>query len=421
MSESIERAVETIRGGGMVVVVDDEGRENEGDLVVAAERVTPEAITVLARRASGLICLALAGPQLDRLGVPMMVPSGRRRDAFGTAYTVTIEAAHGVTTGISAADRARTIRVASDPSSRPEAITIPGHIQPLRARDGGVLARPGHTEAAVDLARLAGLWPAGVICEMMDDDGTMMRLPRLREFARVHGLPLLTIADLITYRRETDCVVERIAASQLPTARGEFTIIAYLDRTGGQEHLALVMGEVADGRPPLVRVHSECLTGEVFGSQRCDCGAQLDLALSQIAGARRGILLYLRQEGRGIGLGNKLRAYALQDQGLDTVEANERLGFSPDPRNYQAAAAMLRQLGVHSIRLLTNNPRKLDSLVACGIEVVERVPLEAPVTPENQRYLHTKRQKLGHLLSGVAGAEHPPHPAISLIAGQYGP
>lgn len=399
--DSVDVAIEGIRRGRMVVVVDDESRENEGDLIIAAEWITPEAVTFMARRASGLICLALTGEQLDRLGIPMMVPPATSGDRFRTAYTITIEAADGVTTGISAADRARTIRAASNPASRPDAITMPGHIQPLRARDGGVLARPGHTEAAVDLARLAGLWPAGVICEIMDDDGTMMRLPRLREFARAHSLPLISIADLIAYRRCAEREVERVATSRVPTAWGEFEVIAYRSRADGRDHLALVMGLINDGDPVLTRIHSECLTGDVLGSRRCDCGAQLDQAMTMIARAGRGVLLYLRQEGRGIGLANKLRAYALQDQGLDTVEANECLGFPPDAREYGVAAAMLQDLSVRAVRLLTNNPVKLSALRERGIAVVERLPIETPVTAENQRYLETKRQKLGHLLDGI--------------------
>ncbi|MGB0388931.1 MAG: bifunctional 3,4-dihydroxy-2-butanone-4-phosphate synthase/GTP cyclohydrolase II [Ardenticatenaceae bacterium] len=418
---SIEQAIERIRAGGMVVVVDDEDRENEGDLIMAAQHVTPKAITFMARQACGLICLALTGQQLDQLRVPLMVPDEASGDSFKTAFTITIEAASGVTTGISAADRARTVLLASNPDSSPKVITTPGHIFPLRARPGGVLERPGHTEAAVELASLAGLWPAGVICEIMDEDGTMMRLPRLREFAQIHDLPLISIADLITYRQSlssdrttldvpascsslpfsynsAEPIIEQVASTRLPTERGEWHVVAYRNHLDGLEHLAFVMGEVDNGASVLVRAHSECLTGDVFGSKRCDCGEQLDRAMGQIAQEGRGVLLYLRQEGRGIGLVNKLRAYALQDVGLDTVEANQHLGLPADSRDYQVAAEMLQALGVQSVRLLTNNPRKVTGLNEWGLDVVERVPIEIPANTENLHYLETKQHKLGHLL-----------------------
>ncbi len=416
---SIEQAIEVIRAGGMIVVVDDENRENEGDLVMAAQKATPEAITFMARQGCGLICLPLTEEQLDHLGVPLMVDDDANGDSFKTAFTVSIEATEGVTTGISAADRAKTILDASNPNSSPTAITTPGHIFPLRAQPGGVLRRPGHTEASVDLARLAGLWPAGVICEIMDEDGTMMRLPRLREFARLHDLLIISIEDLIAYRKVHDVtpitsineaelittpsqrLIEQVASTRLPTQSGIWHVIVYSTPSDKREHLALVMGKVDDGSPVLVRAHSECLTGDVFGSQRCDCGPQLAYAMQQIEKEGRGILLYLRQEGRGIGLTSKLQAYALQDLGLDTVEANQHLGFPADGRSYQVAAEMLKASGVQNIRLLTNNPRKVAGLAECGIEIVERLPIEVEASTENLRYLQTKQHKLGHILSGL--------------------
>jgi 3,4-dihydroxy 2-butanone 4-phosphate synthase / GTP cyclohydrolase II len=411
---NIEQALEQFQMGGMVVVVDDEARENEGDLIVAAEKVTPEAIAFMARQGCGLVCLALTGTQLDRLGIPLMVPAGRSGDAWGTAFTVSIEAAADVTTGISAADRARTVWVASNPASAPGDIVMPGHMFPLRACAGGVLERPGHTEAAVELARLAGLWPAGVICEIMADDGTMMRLPDLRVFARQHELPLISIAELVAYQQAnaacgpaleertvaSPCEVEWLATSHLPTPLGIWQLHAFRD-LAGRDQLALVMGEVDGEGSLLTRLHSECLTGDVLGSLRCDCGAQLEEAMRCIAQEGQGVLLYLRQEGRGIGLANKIRAYALQDQGLDTVEANERLGFPVDGRDYSTAAAMLRYLGVNHVRLLTNNPRKQVGLQARGVTVAERVPLETARTVHNHRYLTAKQHKLGHLFTSI--------------------
>jgi 3,4-dihydroxy 2-butanone 4-phosphate synthase / GTP cyclohydrolase II len=411
MTTSIEQALAHFRAGGMLVVVDDESRENEGDLVIAAQKVTPAAVTFMARQGGGLICLAMTGEQLDRLGIPLMVPENQNEESLRTAFTASIEAATGVTTGISAADRARTILVASSPVSSAVDVTTPGHIFPLRARAGGLLERQGHTEAAVDLARLAGLWPAGVICEIMADDGTMMRLPELRRFARDHNLPLVSVAQLLAYRRSLEGVASRtmcaepadhiaiqpVASSKLPTPYGVWNMHAFLD-DAGREHLALVMGQVADDPPVLARLHSECLTGDALGSLRCDCGEQLAEAMRRIGNEGHGLLLYLRQEGRGIGLINKVRAYALQDDGLDTVEANHRLGFPADGRDYTTAAAMLHQLGVRHIRLLTNNPHKVEALERLGISVRNQVPLEVPHGSYNERYLNTKRHKLGHLL-----------------------
>lgn len=390
---TIPEAIEDIRAGRMLVVVDDEERENEGDLVMAAERVTPEAVNFMARHARGLICVPLTADRLEALDIPMMVPVSE--DHHGTAFTVSVD--HRDTrTGISAHERARTIRALVDPATRPHDLRRPGHIFPLRYKPGGVLRRPGHTEAAVDLARLAGLAPAGVICEIMDDDGRMARLPRLLEFAREHGLKVITIADLVKYRRARERLIERVATVTLPTVHGEFTLHAYEDAVKDQTHVALVRGTVNPAEPVLVRVHSECLTGDAFGSLRCDCGSQLERAL-ELIGQDGGVLLYVRQEGRGIGLANKVRAYALQEQGLDTVEANQALGFPPDPRDYGIGAQILFDLGVRKIRLLTNNPRKFASLNGYGLDIVERVPLVVPPNPHNRRYLRTKREKLGHL------------------------
>lgn len=392
---TIEEAIEDIRAGRMVVVVDDEDRENEGDVVAAAEKVTPEIINFMATYARGLICLPIHGQRLDELDLELMV--SENTEAQGTAFTVSVDAAE-VTTGISAYERALTIKKIIDPRTRPQDLRRPGHIFPLRARDGGVLKRAGHTEAAVDLARLAGLYPAGVICEIMNDDGTMARVPQLMEFCRRHGLKIITIADLIKYRRRTEKLIRRIAETNLPTRYGHFRAIAYEDILEKQGHLALVKGTVDDGQPVLVRVHSECLTGDVFGSYRCDCGEQLERALAMIEAEGRGVLLYMRQEGRGIGLLNKIKAYKLQEEGKDTVEANEALGFPADLRDYGIGAQILVDLGIKELRLLTNNPRKIAGLEGYGLRVVERVPLEIKPNGVNQRYLRTKKDKLGHLL-----------------------
>jgi len=395
----IEEALAEIRAGRMVVVVDDEERENEGDLTIAAEKVTPEAINFMAKHGRGLICLAMTEERLDELRIPLMVPENTTK--FQTAFCVSIEARQGTTTGISAADRAATVRAAIDPATRPEDLLRPGHMFPLRAVRGGVLRRAGQTEAAVDLARLAGLYPAGVICEVMNEDGTMARVPQLERFCARHGLKMITIADLIRYRMEHEQLVRRVASPELPTEHGRFVVHAFENDVDGQTHLALVMGEPREDEPVLVRVHSECLTGDVFGSRRCDCGRQLQLAMAAIAREGTGVVLYLRQEGRGIGLVNKLKAYEIQQQGHDTVEANLALGFRPDQREYGLGAQMLFQLGVRKIRLLTNNPRKFVALRGYGLEIVERVPLEVPPTEENRSYLKAKKDKLGHLLRGV--------------------
>lgn len=396
MLASIPEAIEDLREGKFIIIVDDENRENEGDLCIAAEKVTPEAINFMAKHARGLICLAIIGQRLDELRLPLMTYNNT--SLHGTAFAVSVDAKYGVTTGISAHDRAVTIKTILDPKTKPEDLAYPGHMFPLRARDGGVLVRAGHTEAAVDLCRLAGLYPAGVICEIMNEDGSMARMPELEEMASRFGLKIVSVADLIAYRRRHEKLVQKVAEARLPTRYGEFTVMAYKSEVDPDEHLALVKGKIDPEEPVLVRVHSQCTTGDVFGSLRCDCGQQLDLAMKAIEAEGKGVFLYMRQEGRGIGLHNKVRAYALQDQGLDTVEANERLGFPPDLRDYGIGAQILVDLGVRKMRLLTNNPRKVIGLEGYGLEIVETVPLMAPPNPENIRYLETKQKKLGHLL-----------------------
>ena len=396
---TIDAALDAFRAGRMIVVVDDEDRENEGDLTMAASAVTPESINFMVTRGRGLVCLAMTPERLDELEIPLEVSDNSSRRE--TAMCVSIDAKHGSTTGVSAADRALTVRTAISPSSKPGDLARPGHVFPLRARSGGVLVRAGHTEAAVDLARIAGLPPAGVICEVMNDNGTMARVPELTRFAKRHGLLMITIADLIRHRMRTESLVTRVATAELPTDHGPFTIHAFQSSLDGQTHVALVRGAIGAGDRVMVRVHSKCLTGDVFHSTRCDCGAQLDAAMERIATEGRGVLVYLHQEGRGIGLANKIRAYELQDQGLDTVEANERLGFKPDQRDYGIGAQILRALGVRTMRLLTNNPRKFVGLEGYGLAVVESVPLEVAPTEFTRRYLKTKKDKLGHKLSGV--------------------
>ncbi|HSM17556.1 MAG TPA: bifunctional 3,4-dihydroxy-2-butanone-4-phosphate synthase/GTP cyclohydrolase II [Gemmatimonadales bacterium] len=395
----IEQAIEDLRNGKIIVVADDEDRENEGDLVCAGELVTPEMINFMTIHGRGLICLALTGERCDQLGLPLMTE--RNTEALGTAFTVSIDAERrfGVTTGISAADRAATIHVALNPATTPADLRRPGHVFPLRARPGGVLQRVGQTEASVDLARLAGLNPAGVICEILNPDGTMARRPQLARFAAEHGLTAVTVADLVAYRLQTERLVHRIAEARLPTRYGDFTIIGYRNDVDQAEHVAVVLGDVRDAAAVLVRMHSKCLTGDVFGSMRCDFVPQLQSALHKIGQAGAGLIVYLDQEGRGIGLLNKLRAYAAQDQGADTVEANEQLGFKPDLRNYGIGAQILRDLGLSTIRIMTNNPLKLVGLEGYGLEIVERVPLVLSPTNENREYLDVKRDKLGHLLT----------------------
>jgi 3,4-dihydroxy 2-butanone 4-phosphate synthase/GTP cyclohydrolase II len=395
----IDDAINAIRRGELVIVVDDEDRENEGDLTIAAEKITPEIINFMATHARGLICLPLTGERLDELEIPLMV--GKNTTTFETAFTVPIDAKDGVSTGISATDRARTILKAIDPKTTATDLARPGHMFPLRARDGGVLVRAGQTEAAVDLARLAGLYPAGVICEIQNRDGSMARVPELTRFARKHKLLMVTIADLIRYRMRNEALVRKVAAAALPTQVGDFRIHAFESVIDKETHLALVHGEIGDGESVLVRVHSKCLTGDVFHSARCDCGAQLDTAMHRIVAEGRGVLLYLNQEGRGIGLANKLRAYELQDQGLDTVEANERLGFKADQRDYGIGSQILRALGIRSMRLLSNNPRKMVAVEGYGLSVLEWLPLEVPVSEHTRKYMKTKKDKLGHRLKKV--------------------
>jgi 3,4-dihydroxy 2-butanone 4-phosphate synthase/GTP cyclohydrolase II len=393
---TVEEAIEDIRQGKFVVVVDAADRENEGDLTIAAQFATPEAVNFMTKEARGLICLCLSEDRCDELGLRQMTE--RNETPYGTAFTVSVEAREGVTTGISAPDRSRTIQVAVDPDAKPEDLVQPGHIFPLRARDGGVLSRAGQTEAAVDLARLAGLIPAGVVCEIMNEDGTMARVPDLIPYCRRHGLKLVTVADLIEYRRRHEQLVERVTTVAMPTAHGDFTAVAFREKLTGKHHIALVKGEVEGAGNVLVRVHSECLTGDVFHSLRCDCGEQLEQALERIASEEEGVLLYMAQEGRGIGLLNKLRAYELQENGYDTVEANLELGFQPDMRDYGIGNQILAELGLTTIRILTNNPKKITGIEGFGLEVVEQVPIETTPNEQNARYLATKRDKLGHKL-----------------------
>jgi len=397
---SVEAAVEDIRAGKIVILVDDADRENEGDLCIAAEKVTAEAINFMARYGRGLICLSLTEEQLERLHLSMMVPDYENNSGFGTAFTVSIEAREGVTTGISAADRARTVLTAIDPAAHPNDLARPGHIFPLRARRGGVLRRAGQTEGSIDLARLAGLNPSGVICEIMNDDGTMARLPDLVEFGRTHDIKIVTIADLIQYRLRNEKLVQRAAEATMPIAgAGEYRAVVYTNEIDHIDHIALVKGEIDSKVPVLARVHSECLTGDAFGSLRCDCGEQLQSALKMIDEAGTGILLYMRQEGRGIGLKNKIKAYGLQDEeGLDTVQANERLGFPADLRDYGVGAQILHDLGVREMRMITNNPGKRAGIEGYGLKIIERVPLEIAPNARNLEYLRTKKEKLGHVL-----------------------
>jgi len=393
----IPEVIEEIREGRFIIIVDDEKRENEGDLAIAAEKVTPDAINFMITNARGLVCLPIIGKRLEDLRIPPMVQDNTSK--FTTAFTVSIEAKNSTTSGISAFDRAATVKAVIDPKTKPEDIARPGHIFPLRARDGGVLVRAGHTEAIVDLAKLAGLYPAGVICEILNENGTMARMPDLEKLAARLNIKIASIADLITYRRKYERLVQRVAEAKFPTKYGEFTIMAYKSTVDPDEHVALVMGDVANGEPVLVRMHSECVTGDVLGSLRCDCGEQVQMALKMIAKEGRGVFVYMRQEGRGIGLHNKLKAYELQDQGMDTVEANLALGFGADLRDYGIGAQILADLGLHRIRLLTNNPKKIIGLESYGLEVVESIRLMAKPTIYNKAYLKTKKEKMEHLLT----------------------
>ncbi len=394
---NISEIIKDVQAGKFIILVDDEDRENEGDLIMAAEKITPEAINFMAKNARGLICVPITEKRLRELNIPMMVEENTAR--LGTAFSVSVDAKiRGVTTGISAYDRAETIKAIIDPAAKPQDLGRPGHIFPIQAREGGVLVRAGHTEATVDLVRIAGLYPAGVLCEIMNEDGTMARLPQLEILARKFNLHIASIADLIEYRRHHDNMVRKVAEAVLPTKFGEFKVIVYKSDIDTDEHVALVMGDISGKKPVLVRVHSECLTGDVFGSLRCDCGEQLDMAMKEISKEGRGVILYMRQEGRGIGLHNKIRAYELQDKGLDTVEANVKLGFAPDLRDYGIGAQILADLGLHTIRLLTNNPKKVIGLEGYGLKVTETLPIICTPNPYNIHYLETKEKKMGHIL-----------------------
>ena len=394
---SVEEALDDLKAGKFVIVVDDEQRENEGDLVMPAEMVTPEAVNFAVAHARGLLCMPITGERLDELDIPQMI-SQNSSSKHQTAFTVSVDYNQGTTTGISAGDRAATIKAMIDPKSKPEEFSRPGHLFPLRYHPGGVLARAGHTEAIVDLCRMAGMFPSGIVCEIMDEDGTMSRMPSLEAFAKQHDLKLLSIAQIIAHRRRHEKLIERVAEARLPTKYGEFKAIAYRSAVDPGEHIALTIGEWQPDQPVLVRIHSECLTGDVFGSLRCDCGEQIELALTILGKEGAGVFLYMRQEGRGIGLHNKIKAYSLQDNGMDTIEANTSLGFEPDLRHYGIGAQILRDLGVKQLRLLTNNPRKVVGLSGFGLEIVERVPVEATVNDENRKYLRTKRIRMGHIL-----------------------
>ncbi len=395
-----EQAIKAVKEGRLIIIVDDEDRENEGDLMVAAEKVTPDIINFMAKNGRGLICLPLTQQRLEELALPLMVMENTA--SFKTAFTVSIDARKGVTTGISAHDRAQTVLVAVNPKTKPKDLARPGHIFPLQAKDGGVLERAGQTEAAIDMSRLAGLSPAGVICEIMNEDGTMARMPELEKFSQTYDIPILTIADLIKYRMQTECLVKKLEEVDLPTKNGNFRLMIFEDTIHRENHIALVKGEIKKGEPILVRAHSQCLTGDTFGSSRCDCGDQLRQSMEIVDKEGKGIILYIiNQEGRGIGLVNKIKAYAMQDKGLDTVEANQKLGFKPDQRDYGIGAQILVSLGVNKIRLITNNPRKFIGLAGYGLEIIERVPIEIPPSQSNINYLKTKKEKMGHILEMV--------------------
>ena len=400
LTTPVEEAIQAVRTGKLIIIIDDEDRENEGDFMVAAEKATPAIINFMSKHGRGLICLPLTRKRLEDLQLPLMVQDNTAR--FQTAFTVSIDAKDGIATGISAYDRARTVQAAVDPKTKPPDLSRPGHIFPLQAKEGGVLARAGQTEAAVDLARLAGLTPAGVICEIMNEDGTMARMPQLEEISREHDIPILTIADLINFRMKTECLVRKIEEAELPTQYGTFRIAVFEDIIHHENHVALVKGEIREDEPILVRAHSQCLTGDTFASSRCDCGEQLRTAMEMIEKEGKGVILYiLNHEGRGIGLTNKIKAYAIQDQGLDTVEANKRLGFKPDQRDYGIGAQILVSLGVKKLRLLSNNPRKFIGLTGYGLEIIERVPIEIPPNTVNREYLKAKKEKMGHILEMV--------------------